>query len=90
MTIERNVTSNSRNASPKTKAKISGSLLLRLLLKSADPAASPVTLTVVPSTPPTVAGMMSSRISFRAFTDAGSVPLPGLGAAIFATVPSSL
>ena len=90
MTIERKVTSSSRNASPNTKAKISGSLFLRLLLKSAEPAASPVTFTVVPSTPPTVAGMMSSRISSRAFTEAGSVPLPGLGTSIFATVPSSL
>src|SRR3954449_12925710 len=45
MTIERNVISMSRNASPNTNAKMSGSLLSRLVLKSSDDAASPVTLT---------------------------------------------
>ena len=51
ITIDRKVTSSSRNASPNTKAKISGSLLFSLLAKSSELAASPVTLTVVPSTP---------------------------------------
>ena len=48
ITIERKVTSSSRNASPNTKAKISGSLLFSWLAKSSELAASPLTLTVVP------------------------------------------
>ena len=90
ITIERKVTSSSRNASPNTKAKISGSLLFSLLAKSSELAASPLTLTVVPSTAPTVAGMISSRSSLRALTDGASFPLPGVGTLIWATVPSSL
>ena len=90
ITIERKVTSSRRNASPKTKAKISGSLLFSWLAKSWELAASPLTLTVVPSTLPTVAGMISSRSSLRASTDGASVPLPGVGTLIWATVPSSL
>ena len=54
------------------------------------PAASPVTLTVAPSTAPTVAGTMSSRSLFSASSDAWSVPLPIVGMLICATVPSLL
>ena len=67
ITIERKVTSINRKVSPKTNAKISGSLLLSWFLSSTESAASPVTFTLAPSTPPIVAGTMSSRISFRAF-----------------------
>jgi hypothetical protein len=80
----------SRNASPNTNAKMSGSLLSRLVLKSSDPAASPVTLTLAPSTFPTVAGTMSSRSLLRASKDAWSFPLPIVGMLIWATVSSSL
>ena len=90
ITIERKVTSISRNASPNTKAKISGSRLLSWLAESADMAASPLTLTLAPSTRPTVAGMISSRSSSSAFVDAASVPVPRVGTLILATVPSSL
>ncbi len=79
ITIERNVTSSSRNASPNTNAKISGSRFSRLVRKSSELAASPVTLTVAPSTAPTVAGTMSSRSLFSASSDAWSVPLPIVG-----------
>ena len=82
ITIDLNVTSISRNARPNTNAKISGSLLFRLLAKSAELAASPLTLTLAPSTAPRVAGTISSRSSLSASTDAWSVPLPTVGTLI--------
>ena len=91
ITIERKVTSISRNASPNTKAKISGSLLFSWLAKSSELAASPLTLTVVPSTPPDrrrddVVAQLVQGVR----RTAASLPLPGVGTLIWATVPSSL
>ena len=90
ITIERNVTSISRKASANTKAKISGSRSTSWSRKSCDWAAGPLTLTVTPSTLPIEAGMISSRISSSASADAASLPLPTVGIATRATVPSSL
>ena len=49
-----------------------------------------MTLTLAPSTLPTVAGTMSSRSLLSASKDAWSLPLPTVGMLIWATVSSLL
>ena len=49
-----------------------------------------MTLTLAPSTLPTVAGTMSSRSLLSASNDAWSLPLPTVGMLIWATVSSLL
>ena len=92
ITIERNVTSMSRNASPNTKAKISGSLLVELIgeVLRAGRVAGDVDASR-PSTRPTVAGMIVvAQLVERVRSTAASLPLPGVGTSIWATVPSLL
>ena len=57
ITIERNVTSSSRNARPSTNTKTSGAWAFIESLKSMDCAVQPVTCTVTPGTRPIVAGI---------------------------------
>ena len=61
ITIERNVISSSRNASPSTNANTSGRCVRIRSLKSRLPAVSPPTATSTPGTSPIVAGMISLR-----------------------------
>ena len=68
MTTERNVTSSSRNAIVSTKPKTSGRWSFIESLKSLLPAASPLTLTVVPGTCWIVAGTTSSRSAASDFS----------------------
>src|SRR5215472_8505286 len=89
MTRERNETSSSRNASSRTKAKTQADRCPMSVLKSTEPAVSPVTATWTPGTLPSVAGMTCSRRVVRACTDVAS-PLPASGTEMIAAVCAGL
>ncbi len=90
MTIERKVSSRSRNASPRTKAKTIGARPFIVSLKSLVPAVSPVTAYSTPPTFPIVVGIRSFRRVFSAFRATPSPPLPEIGISIRTTVPAGL
>jgi hypothetical protein len=90
ITIERNVTSSSRNASPSTKAKISGSLLLSWsgeVLRAGRVAADVDGRARDPADRrrDDLVAQHVEGVHGRA-----SLPLPGVGTLICATVPSLL
>jgi hypothetical protein len=86
MTIERKVTSSSRNAAESTNANTYGRLPVMASLKSPVAAASPEVYASTPSIFPTVPGTMSSRRASTARLDSSSVPLPVVGSVTVATV----
>jgi hypothetical protein len=92
MTIERKVTSSSRNASDRTNAKTIGALDFIRSLKSCVPAAMPVTYACcTPGAEPTVASTMPPpRSAASASSDALSVPSPFIGMSTVATRLSGL
>ena len=79
ITIERKVTSSSRNASPSTHTNTSGAWDFIELLKSTEVPVSPMVFTVTPGTLPIVAGMTLLRSSASALIEVALVPFPASG-----------
>ena len=79
ITIERNVTISSRNASVSTNPKTSGVFRASIVLWSRSIAVWPLTLTLTLSTVPSVAGISRSRSVVSACFEAWLVPLPASG-----------
>ena len=90
MTIDRKAKSISRKANSSTKPNTSGSAERICSPKSSDWAVCPVTPVSASGSAPTVAGTTSSRRVSSAALEASSVPLPSIGMATLAMVPSSL
>ncbi len=89
ITIERNVTSISTNASARTNPKTRGMRSFIRSPKSTVCAVWPLTSTVA-STPPNALGMSSVRSDSSARCERSSLPLPAIGMSIRAAVPSAL
>ena len=91
ITIDRNVTSSSRNATENTNPNTSQMREDISSLKSTDPAVKPATPTTEPlDTPPKTSGTTSSRSVRTAFIERSSVPEPASGISTTATCLSGL
>ena len=90
MTIERNVTSSSRNASDEHEHEDQGARDFISSLKSKEPAVSPVTGASAPGSRPSGPGMTSSRSVCSARLEVSSVPVPAIGTLTWATLRSRL
>ncbi len=91
MTIERKVTSSSRNATANTKPNTYQMRDPMRALKSSEPAVNPETPTNSPPfTCGSTLGTTSSRSERTAASDVSSVPVPASGTSITATCPSGL
>src|SRR4029079_758259 len=91
ITIDRNTTSNNRNANPSTNANTYGARCFIVMLKSRVAAVVPVTATsVLSGSVASTGGITSVRSASSAATAAASSPLPASAKSIRATVLSSL
>src|SRR5215211_2784029 len=91
ITIERNVTSSSMNATAKTNANTYQMRVDIRSLKSTEPAVKPDTPTTSPLvTPPNTSGTTSLRSVLTASIERSSLPLPVSGTSTTANWPSRL